>query len=199
MTRIFRYIHVHDAGMAPCYDDGMITLATCKPEIRKSAVPGDWVIGFMPRPHDRGLATWAGKIASSLPHGEYQRQHRARCDAVYRERPDGTTERLRPEYHPTVEEMDRDLSGPVLVFDPEVSIRLGAQPELVPQELLHLAAAGRGHRVNDALPADEAKLEGWVRHLISTARRNIADPPPRIRKCRPCGAGAKKRSCSGRS
>ena len=46
MTRIYRYILTHNTGMAPCPENGMITLGTCKPVIRRVARAGDWVLGF---------------------------------------------------------------------------------------------------------------------------------------------------------
>jgi hypothetical protein len=196
LSRIFRYIHVHDSGMAPCYDHGLITLGTCKPQIRNSAVPGDWVIGFLPRPFDRGLVTWAGKVASSLSHGDYQRQHSRRGDAVYRQKSDGSYERL-TKFHPTDEEMDLDLSGPVLLFDPAASISFGAGPQSLPQPLMHLAAGGRGHRVNGILEGDEANLESWVRRLTSLDRGGGVMTG--TKKADGCGSGTKKASCSRRS
>jgi hypothetical protein len=41
MIRIFRYILKNDSGMAPCIDNGLVSLATCKPKIRASAQHGD--------------------------------------------------------------------------------------------------------------------------------------------------------------
>ena len=33
MNRIWRYVLAHDSGRAPCVDDGVLTLCTCKPKI----------------------------------------------------------------------------------------------------------------------------------------------------------------------
>jgi hypothetical protein len=62
MTRILRYILQHDTGMAPCVDNGLVSLATCKPKIRAGARSGEWVIGFRPSPAPRGLMVWAGRV-----------------------------------------------------------------------------------------------------------------------------------------
>ena len=171
MTRIYRYILSHDFGMAPCPDGGRITLATCKPVIRRMARPGDWVLGFRPGSLERGLLLWAGKVERVLDHGSYEREYRGRADAVYRKRRSGGYQRLSPDYHPTQKEMDRDTSDPVLVFDPTVSRYLDGQLEALPQELAHLAAAGRGHRVNGTQGGDVVRLEAWLATLI------IADAP----------------------
>jgi Nucleotide modification associated domain 2 len=165
MSRIYRYILAHDSGMAPCLHDGLISLATCKPMIRRRAEVDDWVLGFRPGSLERGLMLWAGKVQAVASHGEYQRARRGRPDAVYLERKDGSYERLVSDYHLTQKEMDRDLSGPVLIFDAKVSIHLDGQPVPLPGELAHLAAAGRGHRVNGTNPNDTARLEAWIRSL----------------------------------
>jgi putative DNA base modification enzyme with NMAD domain len=46
MPRVFVYVVDRDFGFAPNPFHGICTLATCKPKIRKSAGPGDWVIGM---------------------------------------------------------------------------------------------------------------------------------------------------------
>ncbi len=162
MTRIFRYILVADHGIAPCPADGLITLATCKPTIRRTAAVGDWVLGFRPGSLHRGLLLWGGQVQKIMSHGEYERAHRGRPDALYAERPDGDFDRIDPSYHPTEAEMVRDLSGPVLIFDPTLSVHLSGQPIQLPNDLLHLAAAGRGHLVNGVQKDDVLRLATWL-------------------------------------
>lgn len=167
MTRIYRYILTHDSGMAPCPDDGLITLATCKPVIRRMARPGDWVLGFRPGALVRGLMLWAGKVEHSMSHGEYQRRYPRRSDAVYRLAKDGLYERFAPDYHPSQTEMDRDTGAPVLLFDRRCSVYLDGSPEPLPEHLAHLAAAGRGHRVTEGKSELTADLEAWVGEIKS--------------------------------
>lgn len=45
MARIYSYVVRYDSGFAPNPFYGYCTLATCKPDIRRSAQVGDWVIG----------------------------------------------------------------------------------------------------------------------------------------------------------
>ncbi len=44
-VRVFSYIVARDYGFAPNPFGGWCSLATCKPNIRRSAVLGDWIIG----------------------------------------------------------------------------------------------------------------------------------------------------------
>lgn len=43
--RLFAYVVRYDSGFAPNPFYGFCTLATCKPDIRKSAAKGDWIVG----------------------------------------------------------------------------------------------------------------------------------------------------------
>jgi hypothetical protein len=162
MMRIYRYILQTDTGMAPCIDGGRLTLATCKPRIRSSAKPGDWVLGFYPRPFERGLLAWAGRIARKAEIGDYEREFRGRPDAVYRQKADGSFKRLRLDYHPGANEIGKDLSAPALIFDERAAWYFGDEPGSLPDHLLHLAAGGQGHRVNGVRDGDPAMLLAWL-------------------------------------
>jgi len=165
MTRIFRYILETDNGMAPCIDAGMVTLATCKPTIRRSARPGDWVLGFYPRPFERGMLAWAGRVTAAVSVGEYERHYRGRSDAVYRQKADGGFRRLRPDYHPEPDQMRKDLSAPVLTFDRLTTWYFGDKPEVCPADLTHLNAGGRGHLVNGVHAGDAEALLAWLQGI----------------------------------
>ena len=45
MTRIYSYVVRYDSGFAPNPFYGFCTLATCKPDIRRAANVGDWIVG----------------------------------------------------------------------------------------------------------------------------------------------------------
>jgi hypothetical protein len=45
MTRIYSYVVRYDSGFAPNPFYGYCTLSTCKPDIRRTADIGDWVVG----------------------------------------------------------------------------------------------------------------------------------------------------------
>ena len=179
---MFSYVVARDYGFAPNPFSGWCTLATCKPKIRRNARPGDWVVGFLPRPHPRGLIVYAGRILQTLEVGSYERRHRGRSDAGYRERTDGSFKRLRPEYHSNRDEIRKDLSSPVLIFDPGATWYFGDRPQDLPPNLSHLAAAGLGHRVNGANEEDIAAFEVWLR---SNWPPGIGTTPISHRKRRP--------------
>ena len=185
MTRILRYILQTDTGMAPCVDDGLVTLATCKPRIRTSAKRGEWVVGCRPSPAPRGLVVWAGRVAHKTEVGDYERQYRGRGDAVYRSQPGGGFKRLRPDYHDDEDAFRKDTTAPVLIFDRDATWYFGHEPHLLPEHLMHLAAGGRGHLVRHVKEGDAAALQGW---LASIAPPGIHGhprdgPPPNSPRC----------------
>ncbi|QYU69243.1 hypothetical protein J4558_03630 [Leptolyngbya sp. 15MV] len=118
--------------------------------------------GFRPGSAVRGLVVWAGRVEKIVEVGQYERTHRGRSDAVYRARRDGGFTPLRPDFHCDKDRIRKDLSGPVLVFDRDQSWYFGSEPRMLPEPLLHLAAAGIGHRVNGVKEGDAAALLRWL-------------------------------------
>lgn len=193
MTRIYRYILVHDEGMAPCPSGGFISLATCKPVIRRMARPGDWVVGFSPGSLSRGNVLWAGKVEQVLSHGDYQHRYPGRLDAIYEQASDGTYVRLDASYHPTQSEMDRDIGSPVLLFDRSQCYYFNGNPEPLPGNLFHLAAAGRGHRVNGTEEGDAERLQAWLENLdLGDGQEGEIPVKTPVRSC---GPKRKKKGC----
>ena len=186
--RIFRYILRYDSGMAPCVDNKLVTLATCKPQIRRSAKQGDWVAGFLPRPHERGWLAFAGRVAEVVPVGEYEKRFAGRRrDAIYRQNADGSFKRLLPEYHDNPKDFAKDVSAPVLLFDKRSTWYFGDRPRYLPKELVHMAAAGRAYRVNGAGEPEIARLERWLRGKEKSGQHGIPRNKERI-PLRPRGA-----------
>jgi len=164
ITRIYRYVLMYDRGMAPNPRGGLVTLATCKPQIRRHARAGDWVMGNFPSPTNE-LVAWAGKIARCIPVGEYPKEFPDREDALYETGSDGRTRRIEgklPWYHRGEDQQRRDCSGNVLMFDMASCWYFGSDGREIPQDLEHLIARGIGHRVNGRRPGDLERLQQWL-------------------------------------
>jgi hypothetical protein len=74
MPRIHSYVVRYDSGFAPNPFYGYCTLATCKPDIRKSAKIGDWIVGS--GSDDRSVRrgahlVYAMKVTDALTFDEY--------------------------------------------------------------------------------------------------------------------------------
>jgi Nucleotide modification associated domain 2 len=186
MSRIYRYKLVTDSGMAPCPNGGLLSLATCKPGIRAGARDGDWVVGFYPAQAPPGIVAWAGRVARSIAVGDYEREFEGRPDAVYRQKPEGGFKRLRPDYHPGDDQFRKDVSSPVLVFDPEASWYFGDNGQVFPEHLMHLAATIRNYHVNGVRDGDTDALETWLRGAALPGIHGSPRHPPSPRTSRRC-------------
>ena len=91
MSRIYLYKLTTDDGGAPCVQDGLLTLAICKPMIRATAQVGDLIFGFAAnrmnpgnRPTDNHLIYVARVDERILGRDYYDaRQFADRTDCVY--------------------------------------------------------------------------------------------------------------------
>jgi hypothetical protein len=84
MSQIYYYILRYDDGIAPCVDSGALTLAICKPMIRRTAKEGDWVMGISPKAHGHKLC-YAAQVTEKINGQEYYvaRRFRKRGDRIY--------------------------------------------------------------------------------------------------------------------
>jgi hypothetical protein len=182
-VRVYRYVIRVDAGSAPNYDPPFVTLAICKPRIRRAARVGDMVLAFSggnlsPEPHG---VRWAGVVSEKMTFEEYWDDPRfqskkprvsARPDNIYRWF-GGRLVQVRNGIH-TVKHVRTDLGGAyVLVFQP--AWVFGENTPLLPQQFGLRMAAGsrRGHRVSEL---DAGKADEFTRWLDSQpgARRRKA-------------------------
>lgn len=71
--KAYRYVVDHDYGHAPNYDAPVVTLALCKPSIRRRAAVGDLIVGFQGRKvgGDPHAVRWAGIVSERLPFADY--------------------------------------------------------------------------------------------------------------------------------
>ena len=154
MTGLFTYVLRWDSGFAPNPYFGICTLATCKPGIRKSAEPGDWVagIGSIQNQHE-GRLVYAMRVEEKLSFDEYWSDPRfaekkpnlegsreQRCgENIYHQTPDGEwaqeaglhscTDCSPNHYH-----MNRDTSVPS-VLTSESFAYFGADAKEIPEKL----------------------------------------------------------------
>ena len=83
-ARLYSYIVARDYGFAPNPFYGFCTLATCKPQIRKKAEIGDWIIGTGSKKKGRdGRLVYAMRVTEVMSFDDYwadSRFHRKRPD-----------------------------------------------------------------------------------------------------------------------
>jgi hypothetical protein len=86
MNNIYFYKLTADNGGAPCLRYGLLSLAICKPMIRKTARKGDLVFGFAANSlHRDNRLIYVARITKKLCGGEYYKNSRysGRRDCIY--------------------------------------------------------------------------------------------------------------------
>jgi len=166
MSRIWRYVLAYDSGYAPCVDDGVLTLCTCKPRIRSGAAISDWVIGFMPKRFGTGRVAWAGCVSEVLPMGDYSDRYAGRRDVIYRRvgRQANGGEILKHDggpYHDSRKAISTDLRGRhALLFTP--FWYWGRDAPVAPPEVAGLAHYYIGQTTRGSSPETIEKLRDWL-------------------------------------
>ena len=190
MARFYRYVLADDNGTAPCPQDGLLTLATCKPAVRRTAQAGDLIAAFAPAPFPRDMLAYAARVLDVVEWTAYSAKYAypGRADAVYAFPADGRVTRLREGIHPTDHHMAQDLSGQVLMFDPAETWYFGETPQALPKHLQWCSiggkgsGTGRGHRVDEVdLHADDSLLT-WLKRTYAPGFHGA----PRGRSVRGC-------------
>lgn len=161
-NRVFSYIVVHDTGFSPNPFHGLLTLACCKPLIRKTANIGDIIVGLSSRSERIVYATQVAEVIAfeeywADPRYQLRRPVMNSPQIVYRAgdniyEPVVGGYRQMPSFHSNRDGSEdaglkrTDLSGDhVLVC--ERFTYWGRSGPALPDEL-HFLAVGRGHRSN---------------------------------------------------
>ncbi len=108
--KIYVYKMTYDTGGAPCVHRRVLTLALCKPKIRKVAKEGSLVIGFGGQ-RLGGRLIYAAYVTGKPPLGDYYRKARyhGRPDCIYRDT-GGRPRRLKnAEFHSESDQSKTDV------------------------------------------------------------------------------------------
>ena len=160
--RLFSYIVKHDSGFSPNPFWGFCTLACCKPTIRRTAKPGDWIVGLGSKSADYKIVYFM-KVEEVLPFREYYRDPRfkekkpdykigdivsIRGDNIYKPSTHGQFKQLESMHSNGKKEdkakKDRDLSGENVLVS-ENFVYFGRKTIELPPRFNNLKV-GRGHK-----------------------------------------------------
>jgi len=75
-TSLFSYTMTSDSGFAPNPNNGYLTLACCKPVIRKVAKVGDWLLGLHSKNSKSKGICYLARVSETLSLDEYYRDKR---------------------------------------------------------------------------------------------------------------------------
>lgn len=181
---LYSYIVTHDTGFSPNPFFGYCTLACCKPEIRRHANKGDWIVGLTPKPQGHKIVYFM-EVEESLSFHDYWRDARflrkrpkldaglsRKCgDNIYKPLPNGDYHQL-PSAHSKPKFSDgqnaetkcRDVCRGERVLISRNFVYYGSTAKELPPELARLKV-GRSYRCHFPLEVQEA-----FRKFVSTQR-----------------------------
>jgi hypothetical protein len=173
MTTLFSYIIVHDSGFAPNPYGGFLTLATCKPKIRRAAAKGDWLLGTgSVRNVGSDRVIYAANICRTISLEQYGLEAKYECkrpgpgrewqrhgDNIYH-RDDKLKWHQRRNLHHREKNLMHDLSGENVIICKKFWY-FGSSAPLIPKRLWALVKRGPGHRRTSEAAKIEA-LESWL-------------------------------------
>ena len=187
---LYSYVVTHDTGFSPNPFFGYFTLACCKPDIRRNAKVGDWVVGLTPKA-DGNCIVFFMRVDDAKEFDRYWRDKKFerkkprydaavalnRGDNAYEPKPNGEYRQLPCRHsasdveHEDAENKKHDLSGRRVLIS-ETFAYFGSKPRELPPELKPLVV-GRGHRCRFSDEVKDAFLRfvGSIRSGVYAAPR----------------------------
>lgn len=178
MNILYSYVLPFDTGFAPNPYGGALTLATCKPRIRRRARPGDWLVGTgSAQTVGTARLVYAARVAEVVPLAQYGMDERFESkiprassaeewqrhgDNIYTVAEDGSWLQRRNDYH-YQRHMATDLSGENALLCSEFWY-FGDEAPLIPEEFRGLVKSGPGHKCCEDQILIEG-LTGWLRRF----------------------------------
>lgn len=174
-ARLFSYKLAHDSGFAPNPFHGFMTLANCKPQIRKSKKVGDWVAGFTSKQLNKDSAgnerlVYLMRVTDKIDYSEYWNNSKYSCkkpspyfenefgiagDNIYR--PDGNNGFIQIENkNHGKDAMSHDLGGQYVLVSDEFYY-FGESPIIIPKEFrpsIPKGQSSQGNRTHDIFLAE---------------------------------------------
>jgi hypothetical protein len=174
-SSLYSYVVRSDSGFAPNPFGEYCTLACCKPQIRRHASVGDWVVGSgSKRTVGNEKMVYAMRITEKLSFDEYANNPRFRykvpSKGIIQERGDNIYFRdsngdwkQRPSYHKE-KQMEADLRGEYVLVSDDF-FYFGANAVLVPERFRGLMSTGRWYR--HVFGSEATDFVAWLRATYS--------------------------------
>ncbi len=186
MGRLYFYKLSTDNGGAHHVKRGLLSLAICKPLIRRTAQPGDLILGFAANAlHADNRLIYVAKVTERVDRGDYYTPTYAhRDDCIYERREDRYVWRVGALYHgpddvahdlgeaPEYPRASTLLSDDFRYFGASGSAHYKERYPAVADAVENL---GRGHRVEHAARLREA-LQALARDALAAPMRAAGTP-----------------------
>lgn len=165
--KFYLYKMTVDDGGAPCVQNGLLTLAICKPAIRRVAPEGSVIIAFAGNVMEKdgykdNCIVYAAVVSRRLDNGNYysKRRYAHRRDCIYKRRGVRFVLKAKAEFHHGLGNLEHDLGTPPLYanavllstgpknyryFGTKCPVEYKKKFPRIANEIKHLT---EGHRVN---------------------------------------------------
>jgi len=205
-SEIYVYKMITDNGGAPCVWRNLLSLAICKPMIRRVAAKGALIFGFGGKKHRERLI-YIAKVTEKPPTGDYYKESKysRRPDCIYRNVAGIAVRKKGALYHNTLDERRRDVgihfqkANVLLSDDFRYFGEVGTDQYKYnyPAIKALVERLKRGHRVNHSatLRSELLQLQNdmWRRY-----RRRKLGPPTDSDRSKVCNLDTPSVLCSGR-
>ena len=118
VPKFYLYKMTVDDGGAPCVQDGLLTLAICKPTIRRVAPEGSVIFAFAGNCMDSegyrdNCIVYAAVVSRRVPNCEYysKRQYAHRQDCIYKRNGSGFALKAKAKFHRGPGDLEHDLGA----------------------------------------------------------------------------------------
>jgi Nucleotide modification associated domain 2 len=187
MKRIYFYKMTTDDGGAPHVLDDVLSLAICKPMIRRTAQPGDLILGFAANVMDpNNRLIYVARVAEKLRGDDYYTaKYSMRGDCIYARRGEEFVRRDNALYHHEPSDLPHDLGeGPtysnanVLLSDDFRYFGANGNDDYksrYPMIGEAVKKLGRGHRVEHPTGLRE-KLWQFAEEVLKTTQNEPGKP-----------------------
>jgi hypothetical protein len=188
-TSYYLYKMTTDDGGAPCLFENVLSLAICKPTIRRVAKEGSYLLGFAGNKiHPKNGLIYAAKITKKVGGIEYYAAHSsyaARPDCIYERRGVGYEMRRGARFHKEGKELERDLGPEPSFKNAHVLLstefryfgagRVAIDPDLYPELARLVHSIGQGHHVN-VTPSLADEIRRFVDYIFSLEQPEAPKP-----------------------
>mgnify|MGYP005847603867 CR=1 FL=1 len=192
-ARLFSYKLANDSGFAPNPFHGFLTLANCKPQIRRSKKIGDWIAGFTSKQLNNDAVgeeklIYLMKVTNKIDYNEYWNNPKYSCkkpntefennigiagDNIYK--PDGFNRFLQIENkNHGKDAITHDLGGQYVLISEEFYY-FGESPIEIPSEFrpsIPKGQSSQGNRTHDNFLA-----ESFIHFIQSNYSEGINNMP----------------------
>lgn len=193
-VRLFSYVVEHDKGFAPNPFFNVCTLACCKPDIRRAAKVGDYILGTgAARPKLNGYACYWMRVSEIITFDQYWNDPRFRCkrpnmnasrflqygDNIYHREIEGGPFAQEYSFHslpngrPSKKNLQHDTGKTELVLIGEEFTYWGRSGPRLPDSLQFIVKKGPSHKCRFT-DEEVAQFVGWTRGV---AERGYVDQP----------------------